>query len=114
MLKVLAAGQPEGLAGRLESRGYRVRAQACGNGSWEIEVIGAGAPDVVDLRELEAPEPMRRVLLAAAALKEGGIFLARLPHVPHPLFPLLDERKLRWWVHEEADHSALLAVRPAD
>lgn len=81
--------------------------------AWLIEISGADNPDIVDLRELEAPEPLHRVLLAASELGPDDVLLARLPHVPHPLFPLLEERNLRWWVHEESDRSVLLAVKAA-
>ncbi|MCP4333435.1 MAG: DUF2249 domain-containing protein [Gammaproteobacteria bacterium] len=62
---------------------------------------------------MEAPEPMQHVLLAGSRLDGDETYFARLPHVPHPLFPLLRERNLHWWVHEEVDQSALLAVRKA-
>ena len=74
-------------------------------------VLGCQNPDIVDLRDLEAPEPMEKVLLACAQLGAGEFFLARVPRVPVMLFPHLDARGLRWWVHEEADQSALLLVR---
>jgi hypothetical protein len=74
-------------------------------------VLGGATPPVVDLRDLEAPEPMEQVLLTCAQLTAGDFFLAHLPHVPIPLFPLLQSRGLRWWVHEEADQSALLLVQ---
>ena len=73
-------------------------------------VLGTRTPDIVDLRDLEAPEPMEKVLLACAQLGAGEFFLAQLPHVPTPLFPHLESRGLRWWVHEETDQSALLLV----
>ncbi len=74
-------------------------------------VLGAKKPDIVDLRDLEAPEPMEEVLLACSKLGTGEFYLARVPCVPKLLFPHLESRGLRWWVHEEADHSALLLVR---
>ena len=73
-------------------------------------VLGATTPDMVDLRDLEAPEPMEKVLLACSGLGAGEFFLARLPRVPTLLFPHLQTRGLNWWVHEEEDHSALLLI----
>lgn len=67
--------------------------------------------DIVDLRGLEAPEPMVRILEASVALAPGEHYLARLPHVPHPLFPHLQARQLDWQVFEQADGSAVLLVR---
>jgi hypothetical protein len=76
-----------------------------------FKVLGAKKPDIVDLRNLEAPEPMEKVLLACSELGAGEFYLARVPCVPKLLFPHLESRGLRWWVHEEADQSALLLVR---
>jgi hypothetical protein len=113
VLKLLARSQPDDLIAQLRKRGYKIKSHQEQEGSWDIEVLGADTPDIVDLRGLEAPEPMQQILLAASRLGPDKTYLARLPHVPHPLFPLLRERGLRWWVHEEVDHSALLAVRAA-
>jgi hypothetical protein len=74
-------------------------------------VLGSRKPDVVDLRDFEAPEPMEKVLLACSKLGAGEFFLAHLPRVPTMLFPHLEKRGLCWWVHEEEDHSALLLIR---
>ena len=74
-------------------------------------VLGSQTPDIIDLRDLEAPEPMEKVLLACSQLDAGDFFLAHLPHVPTMLFPHLETRGLNWWVHEEEDHSALLLIR---
>ena len=79
--------------------------------SHKFPVLGSGTPKIVDLREMEAPEPMEKVLLACSQLDDGQFFLAHLPHIPMPLFPHLELRGLRWWVHEEADQSALILIR---
>lgn len=76
-------------------------------------VLGTKTPDLVDLRHLEAPEPMEKVLLACAQLGAGEFYLAQVPRVPVMLFPHLESRGLRWWVHEKADQSALLLVQNA-
>jgi hypothetical protein len=73
-------------------------------------VLGSQTPDIVDLRDLEAPEPMEKVLLACSQLDAEEFFLAHLPRVPTMLFPHLETRGLNWWVHEEEDHSALLLI----
>jgi len=74
-------------------------------------VLGEETPEVVDLRGLEAPEPMEKVLIACAQLSAGEFFLAHLPHRPNLLFPHLESRGLSWWVHEEPDQSALVLIR---
>lgn len=113
VLKLLARTRPDLLIAQLTKRGYKIKSRQEQENTWDIEVLGTAAPDIVDLRELEAPEPMQQILLAASRLDGDKIYFARLPHVPHPLFPLLRERNLRWWVHEEVNQSALLAVRAA-
>lgn len=71
-------------------------------------------PEVVDLRGLEVPEPMERILLACMQLKRDDIYIARLPHVPNPLFPHLKSRGLNWQVFEEADDSVLVLIQRND
>jgi hypothetical protein len=68
-------------------------------------------PEAVDLRGLEAPEPMEKILLACTRLEPNGLFLAHLPHVPQPLFPHLETRGMVWQIHEKADGSVLLLIR---
>jgi hypothetical protein len=68
-------------------------------------------PDIIDLRGLEAPEPMEQILLACTNMRPDAAYLARLPHVPNPLFPLLETRGLKWQIHEDEDGSALLLIR---
>ena len=67
-------------------------------------------PGVVDLRGLEAPEPMETILLACLHLKVDEFYLAHLPHVPCPLFPHLQARGMDWQVFEQADGSALVLI----
>jgi hypothetical protein len=68
-------------------------------------------PDIIDLCNLEAPERMVRILSAGAQLGAEDIYLARLPHVPFPLFPLLEKRELDWQIHEEEDGRILILIR---
>ena len=66
---------------------------------------------VVDLRDLEAPEPMEKILLACTQLGSEENYLAHLPHVPNLLFPHLESRGLNWQVFEEEDGSAIVLIR---
>jgi hypothetical protein len=77
----------------------------------KFAVLEDEAPASVDLRNLEAPEPMEKILIACAQLNTGEFFLAHLPHRPNMLFPQLESRGLEWWVHEELDQSALVLIR---
>ena len=70
-------------------------------------------PAVHDLRSLEAPEPLVKILMACAQLEEDEAYLAHLPHVPNPLFPHLKARGMQWKIFEEEDGSALVLVRRA-
>jgi hypothetical protein len=76
-----------------------------------FSLTGNNIPDIIDLCNLEAPEPMVRILSAGAQLGAEDIYLARLPHVPFPLFPLLEKRGLDWQIHEEEDDRVLILIR---
>jgi hypothetical protein len=73
--------------------------------------VDVDSSNVVDLRDLEAPEPMVQILLACTHLGPDDCYTAHLPHVPGPLFPHLESRGLAWQVQEQTDGSALLSVR---
>lgn len=75
-----------------------------------FSIAGGKLPDIVDLRDLEAPEPMETILTACAQLGADEVYLARLPHVPGPLFPLLKARRLIWQLHAEAENSVLILI----
>ena len=76
-----------------------------------FSVADTDLPEIVDLRYLEAPEPIEKILTACALLEPDEYFLARLPHVPFPLFPLLESRALIWQICEEAENSVLILIR---
>ena len=70
----------------------------------------AAIPDINDLRDLEAPEPLVRILTACTQLEGDEAYLAHLPHVPNPLFPHLETRGMQWKIFEEEDGSALVLI----
>jgi len=111
ILKLTTPNRPVDLIELLQSREYRVNVRQWQNNAWDIEVLANETPDIVDLREMEAPEPMQIILMACTRMGKEESYLARLPHVPSMLFPQLVARGLAWYVHEEEDHSALLMVR---
>ncbi len=76
-----------------------------------FSVAGFDLPEIIDLCGLEAPEPMVKILLACTHMGPDDSYLARLPHVPDPLFPQLEARGLEWQIHEEADGKALVLIR---
>jgi uncharacterized protein (DUF2249 family) len=114
VLKITAPFRPAPLIAQLSTRGHAVRVEPIGAKCFEVEVVSGAAPEVADLRELEPPEPLERVLEAVAALPAGGVYLARLPRHPRMLLPHLRDQGLAWAVHDERDGTALLrVVRPA-
>jgi len=111
VLRLIAPFRPDPLIGILHDQGYRVEARERGGGAWDIEVLGREAPDPEDLRDLPAPEPLERVLVATASLVPGARYLARVPRRPNLLLPQLERRGLEWTLLEESDGTALLSVR---
>ena len=75
------------------------------------DLLPGHLPGIADLRGLEPPEPMEIILGASAQLGADDYYLAHLPHIPFPLFPILETRGMEWQVHEEADGSALILIR---
>ena len=109
VLKLQGVADPRALIAELRERG--VCAEAVSGGAAHLELRPAGARPVLDLRDLEAPEPMQRVLEAAARLDPGEALLARTPCYPRMLFPQLERRGLVWQAVEECDGSGLVHVR---
>ena len=65
---------------------------------------------VLDLRDLEAPEPMERLLLAAADLEPGRRVIAQTPRVPQLLLPRLANDGVSFAVRQESDGTGLLLL----
>jgi uncharacterized protein (DUF2249 family) len=110
VLEATCPFDPAPLAQPLAERGYRAAAAPRVRGRWTLVVQPAGAPEILDLRDLESPEPLERILEACAQLVAGGSLLARTPRVPRMLFPQLEKRSLEWEAHEEPDGSGLVWV----
>jgi AcrR family transcriptional regulator/uncharacterized protein (DUF2249 family) len=111
VMKILAPFRPVPLLGLLKARGYDVRAREHGADCFCVEVLAREAPGIEDLRELEAPLPLERVLSATAGLAAGEALVARVPRHPRLLIPHLEARCLEYQVYDEPDGSALLHVR---
>jgi TusA-related sulfurtransferase len=67
--------------------------------------------DVLDLSELPPPEPLERLLQAAAALAPGGTLVALLPRDPIHARPHLVARGLSVLVTVRPDGRALVRVQ---
>ncbi|MBW2270316.1 MAG: DUF2249 domain-containing protein [Deltaproteobacteria bacterium] len=103
--------EPDEVMGLLTEGGYRVRVGAHARGEWTLAIQCPTAPEILDLRDLEAPEPLERILLEAAELPPGGVLLVRTPRIPRMLLPQLDRRGLESKILEEPDASGLVWVR---
>ena len=114
VVKLTADFRPKPLVTLLESHGHGIRVVRVNDSRFDVEVVVGGEPKVADLRDLEAPEPLERVLSATSNLPPGGVYLARLPRFPRLLLPHLSERGLTWHLHEEADESVFLRVWQPD
>ncbi len=110
-LKLEVGFEPTALMDSLTERGLAAEVCECSRGVWSLELRPSGSAEILDLRDLEAPEPLERMLETAARLAPGGSFLARLPRFPRLLPPQLAKRGLAWEIYEERDRSALVHVR---
>lgn len=113
LLRVTAPFRPAPLVRLLSGLGHGVIEWPPHRGAFVVEVVKGDVP-VLDLRDLEAPEPMVRVLEAAGALRPGEVLLARVPRVPRPLLAEIARRGLRAWAAEAPDESGIVRVIAAE
>ena len=99
--KAVLRFDPAPLLAPLTARGVSVAVTGDGRGHWALELRGPDAPPALELRDLEAPLPLQRLLEASAALAPGAALLARTPRFPRMLLPQLERRSLYWEVFEE-------------
>lgn len=72
------------------------------------------APEVQDLRDLPAPEPLLRALEAADALQPGQAVVVLTPLLPRPLLDALDQRGLRWQARDLGRDGARIQISRAE
>ena len=108
VLRLDAPFHPAPLVRLLEGRGLRVRVTAWAKDHHALLGLVPPAEDPVDLRGLEAPEPLERVLQETARLRAGESFLAHTPRFPRLLLGRLAEEGVSVNVHQEPDGSALI------
>lgn len=114
VLSIEAPFRPSPLLALLARKGHAATCEGLARDHFVVDVVKGGAPAIEDLRDLAAPEPMERVLVAGAALAPGEVFVALLPRFPRLLVPRLDERGLSHAIEERADGAAILRLtRPA-
>jgi hypothetical protein len=112
--KLALHSDPANLLESLAARGIDVSATEDGHGGWALELPGPDAQPPLDLRDLEALEPLQRILEACASIAPGASLLARTPRFPRMLMPQLERRSLYWEAFEEPDETALVYVRRPD
>lgn len=114
VLEVRFGFDPSALIAALAERGFLAEVAVRVGAHWVLSVRAPGAPEILDLRDLEAPEPLERILEASAALAPGAALLARTPRLPRMLLPQLERRALVWQAIEEPDGSGLVWVQRPD
>ncbi|MFG1204598.1 DUF2249 domain-containing protein [Xanthobacter aminoxidans] len=116
-LRLLAPFRPVPLFSVMARLGYAAADRALGDGDWEVlfsphaeirtdEALAAGSSpaaaawadpiEALDLRELDPPEPMIRILEALEDLQPGDVLFALLAREPVFLFPELAKRAHEW------------------
>ncbi len=111
---VIAPFRPRPLLALLERTGHAVEDREAEPGTWVVEVVVGGGCGVLDLLDLEPPEPLQRILEEVEQLEPGDILVARTPRNPRMLLPRLVDRGVEHAVVEAPDGTALLRVeRPA-
>ena len=66
---------------------------------------------VLDVRDLEPPEPMVRTLAALESLPAGGTLVQVNVRVPQFLFPRLEERGFTWEIREQSPDLVRVFIR---
>ncbi len=113
LLVVTAPFRPRPLEALLTGKGHRVSAHAGPDGLWSLLVVVGQLTPCLDLRDLEPPEPLERLLSLAAQLPPGKSVLAHLPRVPCLLLAQLPARNLSFECAELADGSAVICLTAA-
>lgn len=133
-LRLIAPFRPVPLFSVMANRGFAASDRAIGNGEWEVtfspvaieqndseglaigsspSAVSWGAPiEELDLRDLDPPEPMVRILEALEDLQPGDVLFALLAREPVFLFPELAKREHEWAGNfDEAGATYRLLVR---
>lgn len=110
ILKVIAPFRPKPLLALLAGRGHAVRDADAGGNVWHIEIPSLSSSLIEDLRDLEAPLPLERVLTVAQQLPPAASQAFRLPRLPTLLLPHLAARSVEHFALQEPDSTALLWI----
>lgn len=111
VLEMELAFDPNELVDSLGGRAAGAIIRKVARRRWALLLQSPEGPQLMDLTDLEAPEPMERILEAVADLEPGASLTAHTPCFPRPLLAQLDRRGLDWEAVEAADESGLVWVR---
>jgi uncharacterized protein (DUF2249 family) len=130
VLRLRATIEPVPLYGVMERQGLTHWTEQLGPDDWRIWFHAPAAqaqrpscgtppraapePVVLDVRDLEPPEPMVRTLQALEDLPSDGTLIQLNVRVPRFLLPQLDERGFSYEVHEESPERVRLVIRHRD
>ena len=65
----------------------------------------------LDVRGMEPPEPMERVLDALSVLERGATVVMLIDREPRPLFRILEKNGFVWEIGKGPDHSFEVCIR---
>ncbi len=95
-LRLIAPFEPVPLYARLGDAGFDHAVRQRGDGAYEVTFSPRAPrrpdPMLLDLRGLEPPQPMMRVLEEIEGLPDGGVILARTRFRPVHLLEILEQR----------------------
>ncbi|MBL4634851.1 MAG: DUF2249 domain-containing protein, partial [Kofleriaceae bacterium] len=79
VLTVLVSFRPAPLLRLLEERGHWTLTREIKNKLWCVDIVVDGVSPIVELLDLEPPEPLERVLEALSRLTTSETYIVRLP-----------------------------------
>lgn len=110
VLEIAAPFRPSPLITLLAKRGFYVALREASPELFLVDAVVAGQPEIVDLSDRPAPEPMAEILRALSTLGPSDVYLARVPKRPNLLLPKLASAGMNCAMLESADGTVLLRV----
>lgn len=111
VLVITAPFRPRPLEALLASKGHGITVVDGSDGHWSTLVRVADPTPLWDLRDLEPPEPLERIVALVRTLPPAAVLLALVPRAPRWLLPQLELMGCQHALAELADGSALLHIQ---
>jgi uncharacterized protein (DUF2249 family) len=117
VLALRAIFEPVPLYAVLARQGFTHYTERLAADDWKVWFYGERGPEadpsvvVLDVRELEPPEPMVRTLAALEELPPGGTLVQLNVRVPQFLLPRLEERGFTYEIREQAPDLVRVFIR---